>query len=224
MSVPAIRPMGKRIRWKAGKEDELWNYVQSHVASGVSISEALKTFADSNGISWLTARWKYYRLKQDRTTAIRELEEAPEKAETPAYTKPDAAFEALSAFLQSASRLEQTDLTGLLMGLASMAKSALGGEDAERTAAAIRQQYNELQVKMQEYDKRFQQVRQEYETLACLVDEWLNLHSVDRVTSMGDFAKKLRVQVDQFNRVLAIAENLAGRPPRVGLLADETEA
>jgi hypothetical protein len=28
---------------------------------------------------------------------------------------------------------------------------------------------------------------------------------------MGEFSKKLRVQVEQFNRVLALAENLAGK-------------
>ena len=96
-----------------------------------------------------------------------------------------------------------------------MAKSALAGEEAERAANVIRAQYNEVVLKLQEYDKRFGQVRQEYDTLAGLVDEWLNMHSVDRVTSMGDFCKKLRVQVDQFNRVLALAENLATKEPKV---------
>jgi hypothetical protein len=211
MSIAATQPVAKRIRWKAGKEDELWDYVQSRTASGNSISEALKSFADSNGISWLTARWKYYRLKQDRSTTIAELQEQLEPSTPLAPGRPDDVLEALSAFLTSASGLHGTDLTGLLQGLSNMAKAALAGEEAERTAEKIRTQYNELKQILQEYEKRFAQVRQEYETLSFLVEEWLNLHSVDRVTSMGDFGKRLRVQVDQFNRVLALAESLPAK-------------
>ena len=209
----------KRIRWKAGKEDELWDYVQSRTASGVSISEALKTFADKNGISWLTARWKYYRLRQDRVIGIPELEAPLEPVGEQAgslsaaedIARSDQTLSALTTFLSSASKLESIDLTGLLSGLSNMARAALSGEDANRAAAAIRTEYNELLRTTQEYDRRFAQVRQEYQTLAALADEWLNLHSVDRVTTMGEFSKKLRVQVDQFNRVLALAENLAGK-------------
>ncbi|MDP2858295.1 MAG: hypothetical protein Q8P50_10000 [Bacillota bacterium] len=216
------QPVHKRIRWKAGKEDELWDYVQSRMASGISISEALKTFADKNSISWLTARWKYYRLRQDRAVVIPELEEqdaarhdaaravGPGLA-TDEAAKSDQTLQALSNFLSSASKLEGVDLTGLLTGLSNMATAALSGEEARHTAATIRTEYNELLRIMQEYDRRFAQVRQEYQTLAGLVDEWLNLHSVDRVTTMGEFGKKLRVQVDQFNRVLALAENVAGK-------------
>jgi hypothetical protein len=216
MALTHEQPVHKRIRWKAGKEDELWDYVQSRTATGISISEALKTFADKNGISWLTARWKYYRLRQDRATGIPELEEQEpgELVVAPAVeenAKSDQTLTALSAFLSSASKLESVDLTGLLTGLSNMANAALGGEDARRATSTIRSEYNELLRTMQEYDRRFGQVRQEYQTLAALVDEWLNLHSVDRVTTMGEFSKKLRVQVDQFNRVLALAENLAGK-------------
>ncbi len=215
MPLTQDQVLRKRIRWKAGKEDELWDYVQSRTASGISISEALKTFADKNGISWLTARWKYYRLRQDRTVSIPELEGPVESSRTaPAaedLAKSDQTLSALSSFLSSASKLEGIDLTGLLSGLSNMANAALSGEDAKREAAAIRTDYNELLRTMQEYDRRFAQVRQEYQTLAALADEWLNLHSVDRVTTMGEFSKKLRVQVDQFNRVLALAENLAGK-------------
>lgn len=218
MSMPATQAVSaKRIRWKAGKEDELWNYVQNRTAAGVSISEALKTFADQNGISWLTARWKYYRLRQDRAVTIEELEEATEAAqETREHNtiqptmKPDEAFEALSRFLSAASKLECTDLTGLLYGLASMANAALKGEDAQRETAAIRAQYNELQKRMQEYERWLLQVRQEYETLRNTAEHWLSLHSVDRVTTMGEFAKKLQVQVEQLNRVLALAEKVVG--------------
>lgn len=214
MSMPAAQTAQKRIRWKAGKEDELWDYVQTRTAAGVSISEALKRFADSNGISWLTARWKYYRLKQDRSATIAELEEVPAPPKTASLEtrfRPDDSFEALSSFLSAAARLEGTDLTGLLSGLASMARAALDGEEARGTARAVRTRYNELVQTCQEYEKRFSQVRQEYETLSMLVREWLARHSVDRVTTLGDFAKRLEVQVDQFNRVLALAEALPKR-------------
>ena len=214
MSMPAAKAGQKRIRWKAGKEDELWTYVQTRSAAGISISESLKTFADANGISWLTARWKYYRLKQDRAETIEELEEAPrDEQRNPAQASfsADESFQALSSFLDYAKQLERTDLTSLLSGLASMAKCALEGEQAQNTSSRVRAQYNELLQCVQEYDKRFSQVRQEYEILRSLVEEWLARHSVDRVTTMGDFAKRLKVQVDQFNRVLALAEALPKR-------------
>jgi len=222
MSIAAHETTSKRIRWKAGKEDELWNYVQNRTAAGVSISEALKTFADKNGISWLTARWKYYRLKQDKDSALEVAEEVvpapryrpadvlrmPQPAPVHSTLRPDEAFEALSSFLSSASKIESLDLAGLLNGLGSMASAALRGEDSIRESATVRQQYNELQQQFVEYKRRLDQVRAEYDILANIANDWLDLHSVDRVTMMGDFAKKLQVQVEKVNRVVALAQGV----------------
>ena len=52
---------------RKGKEADLREFVEGRVSQGASITKALKEYAEKNRISWLTARWKYYQVRnQDR--------------------------------------------------------------------------------------------------------------------------------------------------------------
>lgn len=56
-----------RYRWKEGKEADLREFVEGRVLQGASITQALKEYAEKNRISWLTARWKYYQVRNQGT-------------------------------------------------------------------------------------------------------------------------------------------------------------
>ncbi len=193
----------RRIRWDEGKADELWNFVQEETAKGNKVTAALREFAEDNGISWLTARWKYYRVKNERLDTERALESRSQDGDEMGAEDHDTAFSHLSAFLKYAQGTG-LDLSGLLGGLHHLAKEAEAAqslqreiEEKEKEMAALKQRFHALEGKMKE-------VKAQYQTLNYLINEWLNLQSVDRVTTMGDFGRKLQYQVDKFGTVIRL--------------------
>ncbi|MEW6524951.1 MAG: hypothetical protein AB1445_15700 [Bacillota bacterium] len=201
MSVPEK----SRISWKDGKAEELWEYVQTRTARGERITQALKDFADMNGISWLTARWKYYRVKQDRDTEDMPGE-APGQIPLRAVPNPetgDSLLEGLGGFLSRAARLG-VDLDGFFAGLKCLAQHAGEGEELRARFSSLEASLRQRESEVAALKEQLGRVREQYETLNYLVHDWLNMQSVDRVTSMGDFGRRLRYQVDQFGTVIKL--------------------
>ncbi len=190
MSMP-VTESSRRIRWKAGKEDELWSYMQERLGSGANISDALKTYADRNGISWLTARWKYYRLKQERsgTTEARRADIIESKPE--AAPPKDHTLETLSDFLRSVSKLGGVDLSGFLDGLASMARLALDGQSAKPVGEHLLH-----------CEALIARAREEHQSLSRLVDEWTAAPGVERITLLADFEARLKAAIEAVGRTL----------------------
>ncbi|MGE5485917.1 MAG: hypothetical protein ACM3X4_12970 [Ignavibacteriales bacterium] len=199
MSMP-VGESPKRIRWKAGKEDELWAFMQERLSSGANISEALKTYADRNGISWLTARWKYYRLKQDRSqVAPPQIAGSDGLAPGPAQAG-DRTIETLSDFFRSASSLGDVDLTGLLEGLASMARLAVEGR-----------RMKQAEQRLHRWETLIAEARREHESLSELIREWTAAPGVERIASIGDFEARLKAAVEALGGALtACGEDAAG--------------
>ncbi len=227
MGMPVSNgPAVKRIRWKAGKEDELWAYMQEQLSAGANTSDALKTFADRNGISWLTARWKYYRLKQDRTgkrgaarAKSRKTRRAPAPVAAgspdtvpvealPAGEGPaqDQTIQVLSDFLRSASRLDDTDLAAFLRGLATMARMALEGQKAKA-----------LEQRLRDYESWTVRARRQYESLGRVINEWLSAPGVERIASIQDFDNNLKAEVEALGREFnAVAAAGTAQPGQAG--------
>jgi hypothetical protein len=201
MSV-ATRP--GRIRWKDGKAEELWEFVQERTARGQRITEALKEFADQNGISWLTARWKYYRVRNERE------EEPPAAEPVPAPEGAgDGLLEELGAFMKRAAAAG-VDLAAFFAALHQLARRAEEGHGLRQRVDELERELDARQSEAAALREQLERVREQYTTLNYLVTDWLNLQSVDRVTSMGDFGRRLRYQVDQFGTVIRLSARQEG--------------
>ncbi|NPV69201.1 MAG: hypothetical protein HPY55_00965 [Firmicutes bacterium] len=201
----------KRIRWKAGKEAELWQYVQGRLAAGANVSEALKGFADDNGISWLTARWKYYRLKQNKGSGGEDA--SPVATEEPAPVTSerdgDTAFRALTLFLKSATSLDSLELSGFLSGLATLAEMALTGKTASGELAVLRTRQRELTERVRAYEEKLAGAAGRLSAVRAVVDDWLKMPGVDRVTSLEEFTGRLTGALGQLEALLQPPERLS---------------
>lgn len=113
----------------------------------------------------------------------------------------------LSEFLRRAKNIRGLDLDGMVRGLARLAELAEAGTNAPAMGVRIselEQRKEDLENRVNELTSQLERVREQYRTLDYLINEFINLGSVDRVTSLGDFGRKLKYQVDQFGLVVNV--------------------
>lgn len=121
-------------------------------------------------------------------------------------TLEDPLLESMAGFLGTVSRLD-VDLEGLFRGLWKISELALQGKEAadlKLRIAKLEEENADLREKVGAASKKLEELRSQYEVLDYLVDEFMNLNSVDKVTSLGDFGRRLKYQVDQFGTVVKV--------------------
>lgn len=113
----------------------------------------------------------------------------------------------LSEFLRRAKNIRGLDLDGMVRGLARLAELAEAGINAPAMSARIselEQRKEDLEERVNELSSQLERVKEQYRTLDYLINEFINLGSVEKVTSLGDFGRKLKYQVDQFGLVVNV--------------------
>ena len=208
----------RRIKWGEGKEGELISFVQEKQAEGHPIGEAIREFAQMNNINWLTARQRYYRILQRRQGKKRNKDHLHlPQGVTITASSGDPMLDAIATFLQQVRNLDDFSIQYFFEGLARLAGLATFGlrgdgirkemEEKDKALAALAEEVERLQAEVKHYQTRFSELQAQWETLNYLVDNWLNMRSVDKVTSMGDFGRRLKYQVDEFGTVVKVHED-----------------
>ncbi|MBE3518726.1 MAG: hypothetical protein IMW97_00280 [Firmicutes bacterium] len=202
--MQALSKQTQRIRWKDGKERELAEFMKARTDAGMSITDALKAFAQENGISWLTARWKYYQMQrkkdsktdQEVTKAVRRDRRKQDTA-----TSEGQFLESLQRFI-GASRASGVDVLPLVKGLARFATLA---EEGAKLRARMEETEREKQALQAELERRrFESGEMEDHLKALLkqIDEWLGKSEVDRVQYLAEFASGLKREMEHIRRVI----------------------
>jgi len=184
LAVSTLPRPRKRNLWSAGTEDQLWTRIRDR--DDRPISAVIRDFCRERGLSFHTARAKYYRRQRTGQAG----------GESPA----DTALEDLGAFLRDAGQASGVDLAGFLSGLKTLAALAAEGQrrgERAEEVKALRREREQLASEVEEYRKRFELLTGELQALAALVEEFSGLTSVAKVAGLGEFARKLRHQVEQ---------------------------
>lgn len=202
--MEALSKQSQRIRWKDGKDQELAEFMKARIDAGMSITDALKAFAQENGISWLTARWKYYQMqrKKDSKRAA-EMTRAVRRGlrGQDAVGSEGQFLESLQRFI-GASRASGVDILPLVKGLARFATLA---EEGAKLRARIEETEREKQALQAELERRrFEsgEIEDHLKTLPRQIDEWLGKSEVDRVQYLTEFASGLKREMEHIRRVI----------------------
>ncbi|HHY76470.1 MAG TPA: hypothetical protein GX500_06860 [Firmicutes bacterium] len=162
-----------RYRWKEGKEADLRDFVEGRVLEGVSITQALKEYAEKNRISWLTARWKYYQVRN--RGAKKDVSKA--EGESPRSVEPQTREESFFDYLQDLVRSTEEsgqDIVPFIKGLSRMAVLS-------KESTRLREEIGALKRKLRE-------IARVVEGHAANIEKWLQRSEVDRVSSLKEFS------------------------------------
>lgn len=132
---------------------------------------------------------------------------APKLSTVPRDSDQDSFLLGLSEFLRRAKNIKGLDLDGMVRGLARLAELAEAGTSTfamGQRMTDLEQEKENLEERIVELTAQLERVREQYRTLDYLITEFINLGSVDRVTSLGDFGRRLKYQVDQFGVVVNV--------------------
>lgn len=190
--------------WTQEDDNLLLETVEKLGAKPRSLSRAFEEAAQILNRTPVAVRARYYRLSGWRSALRRPIRSVQPEAWV---EKEDRLLEGLSEFLENARSMGELNLTGFLLGLARLANLAKRGAEASGLVEKMRElevENQELKTTIRAYEEKFERLRDEYRTLDFLVSEFINLGSIDKVTSLGDFGRRLRYQVDQFGLVVNV--------------------
>lgn len=198
---------GHRGRGRAWTPEEdrtlLWlvDQVRESQDAG-NVTSALEEAAGALGRTPVAVRARYYRLAGSDGNG----KAGPEmrKCQVEAH---EEFLSNLAGFLEEANHIPDLDLQAFVRGLhriTSGAASAVAVPDLNEQLASLKKENDRLENMVSDYEQRIKKVKDQYETLNYLVNEFINLSSVDKVTSLGDFGRRLKYQVDQFGTVMSV--------------------
>jgi hypothetical protein len=166
-----------RYRWKKGKEADLREFVEGRVHEGASITQALKEYAEKNHISWLTARWKYYQVKNQGTPAV----PPPVRVSDPEPRSREGDFlDYLQDLVRSTEESGQ-DIVPFIKGLSRMAVLSRESMRLREELASLRQRIREGSKTLEEHCRR--------------AGEWLEKSQVERVSRLKEFSQAMEQDV-----------------------------
>jgi hypothetical protein len=179
-----------RYRWKEEREMHLRDYVDSRVREGVSITQALKEYGQKNRMSWLTARWKYYQVRNQKSDGKRaevaEAAAAPSEAAPPSTVRDDDFLSYLRDLVLATEESGQ-DIVPFIKGFSRMA--VLSRESMRHREEVFR------------LKEQLRSAREAIESHSRNLSEWLLKTQVDRVSCLKEFS-------DLMARDLAVLEDL----------------
>lgn len=190
--------------WTAEDDQLLLETVEKRGEKPRSLSKAFEEAAQALNRTPVAVRARYYRLAGWKNALRRPIRSTHVVGWG---EKEDRLLEGLAEFLQNARTLGELNLTGFFIGLARLANLAKQGAEAMDLVGKIREleaENHSLRSAMLTYEEKLSRLRDEYKTLDYLVSEFINLGSIDKVTSLGDFGRRLKYQVDQFGLVVNV--------------------
>ncbi len=182
-----------RYRWKEGKEADLREFVEGRVLQGATITQALKEYAEKNRISWLTARWKYYQVRNQGTEG---RESRDGETEPAAMEGPQSREEGFLDYLQDLVRSTEEsgqDIVPFIKGLSRMAVLSKEGTRLREEIAGLR--------------KRIREAARVIEEHSANLARWLEQSQVDRVSSLKEFSSAME---EDLKALRDTRESLAG--------------
>ncbi len=191
----AMTDRDSRFKWSETKEQELWSFMESRMKSGASVTGALKEYGRSKGMSWLTARWKYYQL---RKRAAREMAEPVAHSGAQARDLPgakrveDDLLTCLSDFVSLSSEAGE-DVTSLIRGLARLAMMSNQGQKLKEAAS----------LEVAETRAALKGAGEALSRLTRFLEDWLRQAQVDRVRTLKAFSTRLRQELDEIKAGVA---------------------
>lgn len=181
------QPQLKRIGWKQGKEEELLKFISEQCSKGVSIVEALKAFAKQNGISWTTARWKYYRLRHQQMAA-----QSGTTSGMTSSSGSSATFQELGRALCNLSNIRQTNIEAFAAGLAALTDMALSASKlAQKLACA---------------EQTLKQVGTDLGGLAESLRMWENAPPGEKLSSIEQLVVHMEDCLSRLSSMVAVAQ------------------
>jgi hypothetical protein len=195
----SISEKDARIRWEDERERDLWDFMRRRLRDGLSITAALKEYGDKNGMSWLTARWKYYQIRgrQGGESPASPPEDRPDKERTRRRkeTSQDEFLSYLTDLVEGSAQSGE-DIVPMMKGLSRLAMLSSEGirlreslRERERLAASA---VSDAKKASAERDRAQDTLR----ALCAFLQEWLELPPVEKVGSLKEFSERLRAEID----------------------------
>lgn|GEM_PF-1246879 len=187
-----------RIRWEDDREQDLWDFMRRRLQDGLSVTAALKEYGDKNGMSWLTARWKYYQIRsrQGETPVPRQPSKPARVSRGRRAVASQQEFFSYLTDLVEGSANSGEDIVPLIKGLSRLAMLSSEGirlkealRERERLAASAA---SEAEKARAERDRALESLQR----LCSFLEEWLAAPPVERVGSLKEFSERLRAEID----------------------------
>ncbi len=174
----AMEDRDSRFKWQKDKEQELWSYIERKTGEGISVTAALKEYGEVNGMSWLTARWKYYQLRKRRV----------DKPQTTSVHVPPTEEDFISHLAEFVSLSQEAgeDIVPLIKGLSRLARLSCQGLEIRKHAI----------LETQEAKRSLNQMNEAFLELRQFLRQWLSLPQVEQVGSLKDFTVGLNQQLE----------------------------
>ncbi len=185
----AISEKETRYRWREGKEQELMEFVKRSTKRGATVTAALKEYGEKHGISWLTARWKYYQMRRRLNAKDEDLIEVKSAVETDSggaeeLGSADEDFlTALSGLIGSSQDIGE-DVVSLIRGFSRMAGLA-------RESVGLKQQLSTAIEGLNRRKQNAQRAKKLLERLDEIIVRWQQLPSVEKVNTLREFEQSL---------------------------------
>ncbi len=188
----AISEKETRYRWREGKERELMEFVKKSTKRGSTVTAALKEYGEKHGISWLTARWKYYQMRRRLDTKDEPFGRVESAAEPDAGgagelgSADDDFLTALSALIGSSQDIGE-DVVSLIRGFSRMAGLA-------RETVEVKQQLSSAIKDLDKSKQNAQRAKKLLERLDEIIVRWQQLPSVEKVNTLREFEQSLEAE------------------------------
>ncbi len=185
----SISEKDARIRWEDDRERDLWDFMGRRLRDGLSITAALKEYGDKNGMSWLTARWKYYQIrsKQGSDDPV-----SPPKAKSARNRgrrrkeAPQNEFLSYLTDLVEGSAQSGEDIVPLMKGLSRL---AMLSSEGIRLREALREREKQAASAISQAEKAAAErdrAQQSLQRMCAFLEEWLSLPPVEKVGSLQE--------------------------------------
>jgi len=209
----AVTEKDSRYRWKNGKELELLSFVDDRTKAGATVTSALKEYSEKNGMSWLTARWKYYQVKRKMATTVDREGDAREDGERKAAETKQKSSLAGRDFLGALSEMIETseelgeDVVSFIKGISRMASLAQKSLLLEKRLSEMEGEKNLLSEQLQKAKRAAREATDVLRDLDDFFQSWLSSSQVEKVSGLKDFVSQLESKRNSFS---AIIERLSG--------------
>lgn len=187
----AVSQARSRYRWRDGKDRELMNFVGERVEAGVPVTTALKEFGEANGISWLTARWKYYQMKRmTEGTEETNVQHAPRPISLDLEMQEEDFIGYLADFV-GVSGEYGADIVPFVKGLSQMARQSREAIILKRKLAESETALKAARKEAADAKACLREAATKYSGLCNLLEDWLSLSQVEKVAELKVFVARI---------------------------------
>lgn len=196
----SISDRDARIRWEDARERDLWDFMQRRLREGVSITAALKEYGDRHGMSWLTARWKYYQIRSRKDGAdVSPRKPGPKSRRGVQHQNKSASEDDFLAYMTDlieGSSKSGEDIIPMMRGLSRL---AMLSSEGIRLRATLKERDELAKSAASEAEKaraERDRAKESLSKICAYLEDWLTSSAVERVGSLKEFSERLQVLLD----------------------------